>query len=107
MTYVEFQKPAPLPAGHGVSSPSFVGQAPCQDLEEDEGRDILEPIAIIGLSLTFPQTASSPEAFWQMLVDGKSALTEIPKDRFTWKSFFNENGHKTGTVRCPKIKTCP
>ncbi|KAL8961755.1 MAG: hypothetical protein Q9193_001735 [Seirophora villosa] len=46
--------------------------------------------------------ASSPEAFWQMLVDGKSALTEIPKDRFNWKSFFNENGHKTGTINASK-----
>ncbi|KAL9012268.1 MAG: hypothetical protein Q9173_002960 [Seirophora scorigena] len=92
MTYVEFEKLAPLPAGHGISTPSFVAQAPCQGLEEDEGREVLEPIAVIGLSLTFPQTASSPEAFWQMLVDGKSALTEIPKDRFNWKSFFDENG---------------
>ncbi len=32
--------------------------------------DVVEPVAIIGFSATFPQDATSPEAFWQMLIQG-------------------------------------
>jgi hypothetical protein len=30
-----------------------------------------EPIAIIGMSCRFPGGANSPEAFWQLLVEGR------------------------------------
>jgi hypothetical protein len=41
-----------------------------------------EAVAVIGLSLRFPQDASSPAEFWNMLMEGKSARTEVPKDRY-------------------------
>ncbi|EPE26251.1 Thiolase-like protein [Glarea lozoyensis ATCC 20868] len=41
-----------------------------------------EAVAVIGLSLRFPQDASSPAEFWEMLMKGKSARTEVPKDRY-------------------------
>jgi acyl transferase domain-containing protein len=46
-----------------------------------------EPIAIIGLACRFPGGANSPEELWQMLSDGKSGWSEIPADRYTWRSF--------------------
>ena len=62
--------------------------------------DLLEPVAVIGLSLKFPQDATSPDRFWQMLLDGVSAMTEVPEDRFRWKSFYDKDPNKTGTVWC-------
>jgi len=45
----------------------------------------LEPIAIIGLSGTFPQSVSA-QAFWQALDDDRGLIEEIPLSRFdyTW-----------------------
>ena len=39
-----------------------------------------EPIAIVGMGCRFPG-ANSPEEFWQLLQDGKDAVTSIPIDR--------------------------
>ncbi|MEU9487612.1 type I polyketide synthase [Streptomyces decoyicus] len=40
-----------------------------------------EPIAVIGLSCRLPG-AADPDALWQLLRDGRSAVTEAPADRW-------------------------
>ena len=40
-----------------------------------------EPIAIVGVGCRFPG-ADGPRAYWQLLVDGVDAITEIPASRF-------------------------
>jgi len=40
-----------------------------------------EPIAIVGMACRFPGAASLT-AFWQLLREGRSAIVEIPRDRF-------------------------
>lgn len=61
-------------------------------------KDKVEPIAVIGLALRFPQDATSPEAFWQMLMEGRSAMTEVPKERFNIDAFYHSGPKKTNTV---------
>jgi acyl transferase domain-containing protein len=46
-----------------------------------------EPIAIIGMACRFPGGANSLEELWQLLAEGRSAWSEIPSDRYTWRSF--------------------
>ncbi|MGW9432596.1 beta-ketoacyl [acyl carrier protein] synthase domain-containing protein, partial [Streptomyces decoyicus] len=41
-----------------------------------------EPIAVIGLSCRLPG-AADPDALWQLLRDGRSAVTEAPAGRWT------------------------
>lgn len=41
--------------------------------------DKIEPVAITGLSFKFPQGATSREAFWDILLEGKSAMMEVSK----------------------------
>jgi acyl transferase domain-containing protein/cation diffusion facilitator CzcD-associated flavoprotein CzcO/acyl carrier protein/nucleoside-diphosphate-sugar epimerase len=48
-----------------------------------------EPIAIIGMSGRFPQARTVKE-FWQLLVEGKEAITEIPIDRFDWQTYYGD-----------------
>jgi acyl transferase domain-containing protein len=48
-----------------------------------------EPIAIIGMSCRFPGGANSPEAFWQLLVEGRDAITEVPSDRYDINEFYD------------------
>ncbi|HWN36294.1 MAG TPA: type I polyketide synthase, partial [Pseudonocardia sp.] len=40
-----------------------------------------EPIAIVGMACRFPGGVSSPEQFWELLVSGTDAVSELPADR--------------------------
>ena len=44
-----------------------------------------EPVAVIGLGCRFPGDIVGPEAFWQFLCEGRSAVGEVPPDR--WARF--------------------
>lgn len=57
-----------------------------------------EPIAIVGFDLMFPGDASNPEGFYEMLRQGRSALSEIPKDRYNLDAFYHPDYERAGTV---------
>ena len=64
------------------------GAEPEADAEPvlDPGRgSVDEPIAVIGLGCRFPGEIAGPEALWQFLCDGHSAVGEVPPDR--WSEF--------------------
>jgi acyl carrier protein len=42
-----------------------------------------EPIAVVGMACRFPGGVMSPADFWRLLVDGRSAIDEIPDERWT------------------------
>jgi acyl transferase domain-containing protein/surfactin synthase thioesterase subunit/acyl carrier protein len=52
------------------------------------GPNSKEPIAIIGMSCRFPE-AKDLAAFWEMLVEGKSAITEIPQERWDIEAYYD------------------
>lgn len=60
--------------------------------------DELEPIAVVGLSLRFPQDAVSEDALWKMLVEKRCASTEFPKDRVNIDAFYNADSSVTSKV---------
>ena len=76
----------------------------CIDGHADEGRsqsggeDKLEPIAVIGMALKFPQDATTPEAFWDMILNGRSARSDVPCERFDINGFYTSFGAKSGQV---------
>ena len=79
--------------------------APNAVIEEQHPiKDRLEPIAIIGLSLRFPQDAISADSFWNMLMEGRSGRTEIPKDRFNKDAFYRAGPSRVGSV-CDKDRS--
>lgn len=41
-----------------------------------------DPIAIVGVGCRLPGSAADPEAYWDMLARGESAVTEAPPDRW-------------------------
>ena len=53
-------------------------------LDPDRG-SVDEPIAVIGLGCRFPGGIAGPEALWQFLCEGRSAVGEVPPDR--WAPF--------------------
>ena len=59
---------------------------------------IEDSVAIIGMSCRFPGGANDPEKLWSMLSEGRSAWSEVPSDRFNWKSFYHPNPDVNGTL---------
>lgn len=56
------------------------------------------PIAVIGIGGRFPDSASNPEKLWELLSQGRSALREVPKDRFNIDAFYHPHAERQGTV---------
>ena len=56
------------------------------------------PIAVIGLACRFPGDATSPEKFWEFIVQGRNALSDFPKDRFNVDSYYHPVAERAGSV---------
>lgn len=69
-----------------------------KELNKPENRDLLEPLAIVGLFLKFPQDATSPDEFWKMILEKRCAMTEFPSDRFNIDAFYGLDNSRADTV---------
>ena len=54
------------------------------------------PIAIVGMSCRFPAGANNPEKLWEMLSKGQTGWTDVPADRYNWKSFYHPSHEASG-----------
>ncbi|MDP0502024.1 MAG: beta-ketoacyl synthase N-terminal-like domain-containing protein, partial [Verrucomicrobiota bacterium JB022] len=77
----------PTTAAAATPQPTFAAAHP------EPARD--EDIAIIGLAARFPG-ADSLDAFWQLLCEGRSAIGDLPADRWPW---FDRSRLEPGTRR--------
>ncbi|KAL9125409.1 MAG: hypothetical protein Q9217_005385 [Psora testacea] len=80
------------------NSPTEHNVVPDGETRYQVEKDIKEPIAIIGFSMRFPQEATSPDEFWKMLYQGRSAMTEIPKDRFNLQAFYHPDSSRISSI---------
>jgi len=80
-----------IQAGLQSVSPAEIGQA----LPVEASRR--EDIAIIGLAGKYPG-AKNVEEFWDNLKTGKDSITEIPENRWDWKSYFDADKNKAGKI---------
>jgi acyl transferase domain-containing protein len=55
-----------------------------------------EDIAIIGMGCRFPGGLNNPEDFWNFLVEGREAVSEIPSDRWNIERFYDEEAGLPG-----------
>ncbi len=56
-----------------------------------------DDIAIIGISGRYPGARNLNE-FWDNLRNGMNSITEIPKDRWDWREYFDEDKSKLGKI---------
>ncbi|MEM9479834.1 MAG: beta-ketoacyl synthase N-terminal-like domain-containing protein [Verrucomicrobiota bacterium] len=49
------------------------------------------PLAIIGIGCRFPGGAEDPEAFWNLLINGKSGIVQTPEDRWNVERYYHED----------------
>ena len=50
-----------------------------------------EPIAVVSMACRFPRTSTTPEKFWQCLMDQTDEVSEIPSDRWDLEAFYAED----------------
>lgn len=60
--------------------------------------DNVTPVAIVGMACRFPDDATSPQAFYEMLASGRSAWGEVPKNRYNIDSYWHPNKERIGTT---------
>src|SRR5436305_13192312 len=48
-----------------------------------------ERIAIIGVGCRFPGGVKDTESFWNLLIDGRDAVVEVPSDRWNVERFYD------------------
>lgn len=68
------------------------------DQNEYSGKNKLEPVAVVGFSLKFPQDGVSADSFWEMLIEKRCAMTEFPKDRINLNAFYHPDTDRNDTV---------
>lgn len=56
-----------------------------------------QPVAIIGIGCRFPG-AQSPEELWRLLIEGREALTEIPRSRFDVDAYYDPVPQTPGKI---------
>ena len=58
-----------------------------------------EPVAVVGIGCRFPGNVTSPESFWELMVEGRDAISGIPADRWDAEAFYDADpltpGHMT------------
>ena len=81
-----------------VPVPNSLNDSPALENHDCSDQGGLEPIALVGLSLRFPQDATSADSFWKMLTERKCAMTEVPKDRWNAASFYHPDGKRNDSV---------
>ena len=59
-----------------------------------------EPIAIIGMGCRFPGGVEDPESFWDLLQEGKDAISEIPSERWDIDQFYDPDPDAPGKMYC-------
>jgi acyl transferase domain-containing protein/acyl carrier protein len=59
------------------------------------GAGLEQAIAIVGIGCRFPG-ACGPEEFWELLRDGRDAISEVPGDRWNASAFYDPDPTKPG-----------
>ncbi len=66
--------------------------------EASQAEDKTIPVAVIGMACRYPGDATSPAAFSDMLRNGRSAWSEVPKERYNIDAYYHPSNDRIGTT---------
>jgi asperthecin polyketide synthase len=58
-------------------------------------------LAIVGMACRMPGGANDPEAFWELLEQGRDACTTVPPDRFDLETHYDPTGKTENAAQTP------
>ncbi|RDW94182.1 type I polyketide synthase [Aspergillus mulundensis] len=58
----------------------------------------LQPLAVVGYALRYPGDATTPEKFWDMLIQRKCASSKYPADRLNIDAHYNPTANRPDTL---------
>ncbi|KAH9866810.1 hypothetical protein J1614_008503, partial [Plenodomus biglobosus] len=61
---------------------------------------VADPVAVIGFAYRFPGDAVNEETFWDIILHGKSTMTEVPESRYNINGFYNPNRSHRDSLSC-------
>ncbi|WP_449455867.1 SDR family NAD(P)-dependent oxidoreductase [Streptomyces dangxiongensis] len=98
-TTVVFDYPTPLAlARHLHSHFGHVTAAPAAPAPAVAAADPGEPIAIVGMACRLPGGVTSPEGLWQLVAEGRDAMSGFPSDRgWDLDGLFDSDPGRVGT----------
>ena len=68
-------------------------------LEQAESRARLDaPIAVVGVGCRFPGGAVDPESYWELLLAGRDAISDIPADRWDAGELYDPDWRTEGKM---------
>ncbi|HEV3144024.1 MAG TPA: type I polyketide synthase, partial [Gemmataceae bacterium] len=56
------------------------------------------PLAIVGIGCRFPGGAKDVSSFWEMLIEGRSGIREVPPDRWDLDRYYHPDSSVPGTM---------
>lgn len=76
-------------------------ESPRPKHELPDSASLDEPIAIVGMACRVPG-ADSPDALWRLLLEGRDAVSEVPKSRWDADALYDEDADASGKTfaRC-------
>jgi len=60
-----------------------------------------EPIAIVGASCRFPAGANTLDAYWELLINGRDGISEVPLERWDAEAYYDPDPDAPGKI-CTK-----
>ncbi|MDT5115623.1 MAG: phthiocerol/phenolphthiocerol synthesis type-I polyketide synthase, partial [Mycobacterium sp.] len=60
--------------------------------------DVAEPVAVVGIGCRLPGSVTGPDSFWQLLMDGRDAVDEVPADRWDADAFYDPDPQAPGRM---------
>lgn len=70
-----------------------------EQLKSQRGKDAFGgEIAIVSMACRFPKTSTTPERFWQSLMEGADEVSDIPESRWDRDAFHDDNPETPGKM---------
>jgi acyl transferase domain-containing protein len=57
-----------------------------------------QPLAIVGIGCRFPGGVTDIDSYWDLLVNGRSGITEVPPERWDWRKYYHHNQEVRGRM---------
>ncbi|KAF8850740.1 hypothetical protein BDZ45DRAFT_184816 [Acephala macrosclerotiorum] len=86
---------SPLLNGNQSSNLDHLGHS-----ADDQEMSHEDAIAIVGIACRFPQDAENSEKLWEMLLKGRSAATEFPKNKMNVDAHYHPDPAHGGSMSC-------